>query len=319
MSDLPAPDLPGLSRFLTDRFGPRVHDVSPLGEGKWSRAFSFSADERSLVIRFGDHDEDFIKDRIAASWRQPGLPVPTFVETGAAFGTFYAVTERAEGRFLDHLSGDEVSRVVPSLFGVLDALRRVPVPEAAGFGLWNRDGVGRHSSWKDALLTVGTTRPRVEGWQERMKEWPECGRAYDQGAERLHLLADLVPSRRDVIHRDLVNRNVLVTDSTIASVFDWGSSMYGDHLYDVAWLTFCASYTSGFDRTDMHRRAQQHYVDQGFDPDDFDLRVSCYELHIGLGALIYQAFLGDRTHAQSLSSKVLASFVQGGRPVRLPL
>jgi hygromycin-B 4-O-kinase len=315
MSELPAPDLRRLSDFLTARFGPSVRDVGPLGEGKWSRAFSFNAGGRSLVVRFGNHDEDFLKDRIAASWQQPGLPVPTFVETGEAFDTFYAVTQRADGQFLDHLTRNEVTDVLPSLFGVLDALRRVPVTEP-GYGLWDRNGVGGHGSWKDALLTLETARPRVDGWRERIREWPECERAFDQGYARLQTLAELVPSRRVVIHRDLVNRNILVADAKVTSVFDWGSSMYGDHLYDIAWLTFSASYTSGFDRAQTHRLAQQHYVDQGVDADDFDLRVSCYELHIGLGALIYQAFLGDEDHARSLAGKVLSSFAQGGRTVR---
>lgn len=317
MSGLPAPDLRQIARFLTDRFGSSVRDVSPLGAGKWSRAFSFDTDEAQLVVRFGDHDEDFAKDRIAASWQQPGLPVPNFIDMGEVFGTFYAVTERAEGKFLDGLTRNEVAEVLPSLFRVLDALRRVPVPDAAGFGGWNRNGVGAHSSWKDALLTLETKRPRIDGWKRRLQELPECQQAFDQGAERLQLLAEHVPSRQDVIHRDLLNRNVLVADAKVTSVFDWGSSMYGDHLYDIAWLTFCASYTSGFDRSEIHRLARQHYVRDGIDPDEFDLRINCYEVHIGLGALIYRAFLGEEAHAQSLATKILASAIQEGRTVRL--
>jgi hygromycin-B 4-O-kinase len=277
-----------------------------LGAGKWSRAFSFETDDSSLVVRFGDHDEDFIKDRIAASWQQPGLPVPKFIDMGEALGTFYAITERAEGTFLDHLTTNEVANVMPSVFRVLDALRRVPVPEAAGFGGWNRDGVGEHNSWKDVLLTVESTRPRVEGWRRRLRQWPEFERAFYQGFERLQILAEHVPSRRDVIHRDLVNRNVLVTDANVTSVFDWGCSMYGDHLYDVAWLTFCAFYTSGFDRLETLRLARRHYVGEGFDPDDFDRRINCYELHIGLGALVYRVFLGDEPGAQPLAALILA-------------
>ena len=317
MSGLPAPDVRQISRFLTARFGSSVRDVSPLGAGKWSRAFSFDTDESRLVVRFGDHDEDFAKDRIAASWQQPGLPAPKFIEMGEAFGTFYAITERAEGKFLDHLTRNEVAEVLPSLLRVLDALRRVPVAEGAGFGVWNRNGVGEHSSWKDALLTVETKRPRIDGWRRRLREWPECEQAFDLGFGRLQILAERVPSRHDVIHRDLLNRNVLVTDANVTAVFDWGCSMYGDHLYDIAWLTFCASYTSGFDRLEIRRLARQHYVNEGFDPDDFDLRINCYELHIGLGALTYRAFLGDEGGAQSLATQILASSIQEGRTVRL--
>jgi hygromycin-B 4-O-kinase len=183
-----------------------------------------------MVVRFGDQDEDFTKDRIAASWQQPGLPVPKFIDMSEAFGTFYAITERAEGRFLDHLTRNEVAEVLPSLLRVLDAQRRVPVAQAAGFGGWNRNGVAEHSSWKDALLAVATERPRIAGWKRRLRGWPECEQAFDQGVERLQILAEHVPSRQDVIHSDLLNRTVLVTDAHVTSVFDWGCSMCGDHL-----------------------------------------------------------------------------------------
>jgi hygromycin-B 4-O-kinase len=317
MSGTPAPEVHQLARFLTDRFGSNVRDVRPLGAGKWSRAFAFDTDDSRLVLRLGDHEEDFAKDRIAASWQQPGLPVPGFLEMGEAFGAFYAVTERADGRFLDGLTRTEVNDVFPSVLRVLDALRRVQVPGSAGFGGWSRHGVGEHSSWKDALLTLETARPRIDGWKHRLQRWPQIQRAFDEGVEHLHVLTDQVPSRRDVIHRDLVNRNVLVAGAEVTSVFDWGCSMYGDHLYDVAWLTFCASYTTGFDRSDVHRRARAHYAAQGIAPDDFDLRINCYELHIGLGALIYRAFLGEEAHAQALAIKIQASSVPDGTTVRL--
>ena len=316
MTGPPAPDIRELPRFLTDRFGSSVRDVSPLGAGKWSRAFSFAVDDRRLVVRFGDHDEDFVKDRIAFSWQQPGLPVPVFIDLGEAFDTFYAVTERADGRFLDHLDRNEVARVLPSVLRLLDALRRVPVADGAGFGQWNRYGVGEHSSWRDALLTVESTRPQVDGWKHRLQKWPDCQQAFDLGFERLRLLADRMPSGRDVIHRDLVNRNVLVADASVTAVFDWGCSLYGDHLYDIAWLTFCASYTAGFDRVETHRVARRHHVEHGIDPDDFDQRVNCYELHIGLGALVYRAFLGDEVGTRSLAAQILAIAAEDGGRIR---
>jgi hygromycin-B 4-O-kinase len=306
MSAVPAPDLRQIAHFLTTRFGPGVHEVRPLGAGKWSRAFSFDTDV-ALVIRFGDHHEDFAKDRIAASWKQSGLPVPEFIEMGEAFDTFYAVTRRAEGAFLDRLTRADVVDVLPSLFRVLDAERRVPVPESAGFGVWDRHGVGEHGTWREALLAVETRRPNIAGWKRRLHEWPDCEKIVEQGLERLQILADRVPARHDVIHRDLVNRNVLVADGNVTSVFDWGSSIYGDHLYDIAWLAFCTAYTTGFVRSETLRLARQHHLDDGLDRDDFDQRIICYELHIGLGALTYRAFLGDEAGVRSFATQVAAS------------
>jgi len=307
VSELPAPDAGHIADFVTVRLGPGVRDVRPLGAGKWSRAFAFDTDDRPLVIRFGHYDEDFAKDRIAATWHQPGVPVPEFIEMGEAFGAFYAITKRADGTFLDQLTKNDAAAVLPSVFHVLDSLRRVPAPPASGFGLWNRNAIGEHSSWKDMLLTVETTRPSVDGWRRHLALWPDSEQTFDEGWARLQALAGRVPSRHDVIHRDWMNRNVLVTDAKVTAVFDWGSSMYGDHLYDVAWLTFCASYTVGFDRLDMLRTARRHFVGAGIDSADFDRRITCYELHIGLAALIYRASLGDEAGTQWLAAKIRES------------
>jgi hygromycin-B 4-O-kinase len=40
------------------------------------------------------------------------------------------------------------------------------------------------------------------------------------------------------VHGDMVNHNVLVQDPRITAVIDWGNALYGDWLYDAAWLIF---------------------------------------------------------------------------------
>lgn len=59
-----------------------------------------------------------------------------------------------------------------------------------------------------------------------------------QGYARLRELAQALPGERHTIHGDLLNRNVLVADLKITAVIDKGNALYGDWLYDVAWLIF---------------------------------------------------------------------------------
>ena len=56
------------------------------------------------------------------------------------------------------------------------------------------------------------------------------------GYARLRELVTGLPQDRHVIHGDLANRNVLINGATLTAVIDWGNAMYGDHLYDAAWL-----------------------------------------------------------------------------------
>jgi hypothetical protein len=48
----------------------------------------------------------------------------------------------------------------------------------------------------------------------------------------------IVPRNAISFHDDLINRNLLVDGDRISAFLDWGSSMYGDFLYDIAQLIF---------------------------------------------------------------------------------
>ena len=41
-------------------------------------------DDRAVVIRFGDHADDFCKDRVMAAHSCEALPIPAVIERGAA-------------------------------------------------------------------------------------------------------------------------------------------------------------------------------------------------------------------------------------------
>jgi hygromycin-B 4-O-kinase len=87
--------------------------------------------------------------------------------------------------------------------------------------------------------------------------------------------------------------NVLVADDRISAVFDWGCTLVGDFLYDVAWLTFWAPWYPGLGAIDLRKEALGHFETIGLDVADFDARLRAYEVHIGLGGQAYQA-LTDR-------------------------
>ncbi|MCA9870342.1 MAG: hypothetical protein KC487_08200, partial [Anaerolineae bacterium] len=66
--------------FLTQRYGAGISAVAPIGAGEWSQAFSFDRQGRGYVVRFGAHGDDFERDRFAARFSSPVLPVPQVVD-----------------------------------------------------------------------------------------------------------------------------------------------------------------------------------------------------------------------------------------------
>jgi hygromycin-B 4-O-kinase len=278
--------------FLAQRYAGRARDVAELGGGDWSAAFSFRLDGRDLVARFGQFGEDFARDQQAMALAGPDLPVPQVLETGRALGGAYAISGRCFGVFLETLDEARWRRLLPALLRGLDALRDAPAPTAGGLAA--PDGTG---SWREQLLAELEDRPgqRVSGWRTVLAGSAGLDSLFTAGERACHGLLPACPEIRHVLHRDLLNRNVLVTadGARLTAVFDWACYTVGDFLYEVAWFTFWAPWHAGLAALDFRSAIRRHYRAAGLDVPRFDERLRCYELHIGLTHLAYSAFTGD--------------------------
>ena len=295
------------ARFIAERYGlSAAAGVAELGGGDWSRAFSFCLDGRELVVRFGRHQEDFIKDQKAMAFARPELPIPTVLDVGEAPGVFYAVSERHFGVFLDTLDERGWRNLLPALLRGLDALREI---QPKGGVDWLDGSIGSPSGWRQWLVASLKDRPcgRVSGWRAALKERPNIDRVFVAGERALRSLLWACPEVRHVLHCDLLNRNVLVADdaSRLEAVFDWGCSIAGDFLYEVAWLTFWAPWYPALEAIDFRRVIGDHYQSIGLAVEQFDQRLSCYELHIGLGHIAYAAFTGRDDHQHAITRRTL--------------
>ncbi len=294
--------------FLTTHLGRAVGDVELVGEGAWSRCFAFTDDGRERVIRFGDYVDDFEKDRRAAAFASPALPVPEVWELGEANGCYFAISTRAYGEPLELLGEREWHAVLPGVFAALDALRAVDVSATSGFGGWDASGAAAGASWRDFLLSVDADTPqrRTYGWRQRLAESPVGDTPFAAGMRRLFELVDACPVERSVVHADLINRNVLVDAGRITAVFDWGCSFYGDFLYDLAWLEFWSPWHPSLAATDIRAEARRHYAAIGLDVADLDARLRCCLIHIGLDHQAYCAFTGELDELQAVTERTLA-------------
>jgi hygromycin-B 4-O-kinase len=115
-------------------------------------------------------------------------------------------------------------------------------------------------------------------------------------------VSDAVP--RSLIHADLINRNVLVDGGRIAGIFDWGCARFGDHLYDLAWFEFWASWYPRLDITLLRSALAARWVEAGYTPHDLDARLLACHLHIGLDHLAYNAHTGDRANLLATAARM---------------
>jgi hygromycin-B 4-O-kinase len=279
-------------RFVADHYGGRAADVRALGAGAWSLAYAFILDGHEAVIRLGQHVEDFRKDQVMAAHSCAALPVPAVLEIGSADDGYFAVSQRAHGDPLDGLDGPGMRAALPSLFAALDSLRDIDVSRTQGYGIWTPDRTGPSPNWAQALLAISEETPRVPGWRAALAASPVGAAPFDEGYARLRELAEGLPAERHVIHGDLVNRNVLVQDARITAVFDWGNALYGDWLYDAAWLIFWWPWFPQWQDIDITAELDAHWKQHGGMPPGLNRRLHACLLHIGLDAMAYNAYCG---------------------------
>lgn len=278
-------------RFLAARGGSEVADLAPIGRGEWSCAYAYRQGGRAWVIRFSATDEDFQKDRLAARFAAPALPIPAVAEVGEAEGRFYAIAERIYGTFLDELDAAQMRAALPSLLAMFDAMRRVDLSGTHGYGVWGADGNAPHVSWREALLNVGSDRPgtRIQGWRARLETSPIGMAAFDMAFARLQQLTPYLPEARHLVHSDLLNFNVLVDGEKISAVLDWGCAMYGDFLYDLAWFLFWQPWYAAWRKIDFLGEAAHHFAMIGLEVPHLEERLCACQTHIGLDSLAYNA------------------------------
>ena len=306
-------DAAAATDFLAGRYGDRASGVVEIGRGAWATAYGFMLDGAACVARFAAQPDDFAKDRIAASYTSPALPIPAILEIGEAPGGFYAISERAYGAHLDTLDEAGMRAVLPSLFAAHDAMRLADVSHTAGYGGWDGSGNAPRATWQQALLTLpgDAASSRIHGWRDRMAAYPEARSVFDEGFDCLRGLVGVCPSSRHLAHSDPLNRNILVANGMITAVLDWGCAMYGDFLYDLAHMTFSTCWFPAWRGIDFAGEAERHFDAIGLAVPAMRQRVRCYEIHIGLDALAYNAFCQRPAELLDLLASRTAESVRG--------
>lgn len=295
-------ELHPVANFIHQHF-PDAAEASPLAAGMFSQAWAFSADGRDYVLRLNPFGEDFAKDEYACTkFTSPNLPIPRLSARGRYDETLhYAVTDRCPGVPMSRLPDAGLPPLLPDLFAKLDAIHALDARRNTGWGLTDAAFNGRFPSWEAYLRTFYN--------QKFDYDWPAlfAGGILEERLFReleAEMISRLPACRgyRAVVHGDYGFDNVMC-DGRVTGVLDWAEARIGDPLYDVANLDYWSRLPLG----DMWR---EH---AGDDTPDFEARMVCYLLHIGLGSMVISAHLRDERDYRRVRDRTVSALSPGRR------
>ena len=307
MSQKPDISLQDTTRFLQEKFGSQISELTLLSGGEWSQAYSFIHQDRKYVLRWCNSSETFEKDAFASSFNSEAMLIPKIIYEGMKYDKYFAISEFAQGKFIETLIPIELEKTLPSLFNLFDALRNADLSKSTRYGGWDKSGIGGHKSWKEYLLDVKNDHndALTHGWYTSLANSTLGTNIFDQLYSRLLSLVDQCPEVRELIHADLLNYNLLVSDNKISAVIDWQCSLFGDSLYDIAWFTFYAPWYPQLEAVQLCQKAIAHFESIATNTLNLKTRLLCYHLHIGLGSIAYNTFKKDWKAAQEVAEYTL--------------
>ncbi len=264
--------------------------ITTLRSGTWSSAVGVETASGPMVIRFSATCDDFRADQLASTFATTDLPIPRVLGIGQLGERWWCVSERMPGRHLDELDASGVELVLPSLAAMLRTMQAVSAEGTHGYGGWDEMGNGRFASFAEQLLDVAHDKPdeRGGGWSIRLRPHSHAQSVFDAGMTELRRLAAFVPDVRQLIHQDTINFNVTVFDDRVSGIFDWGCVMWGDALYDLAWLRFWNPWYPQWSSVHLPEQLEEMV---GIHGENANERMRCYLLNIGLGHIRYNAFI----------------------------
>ncbi len=288
----PPPSEDEISELVQQELGDDVIALETLRSGAWSSAVAVSTPSGHYIVRFAATPDDFYCDAHASQYASDDLPIPRFHGIGQLDKRFWCISDRMVGVHLDELSNEQWKQTLPSVARMLIAMREVDTSGTFGYGGWDRNGNGTFASFADQLLDVGNDVPgsRGGGWRPYLDQHEFARRVFDDGLVKLREHCRFLSVERHLIHEDTLNYNVVVHNNRISGVFDWGTAMWGDAIYDLAWFRFWNPWYPQWAELDIPGYLEREVGVNGAHRDE---RMHCCLLHIGLMHIRYFAFLGN--------------------------
>lgn len=272
--------------FLQKKIDPGITSLEFLKGGEMSQAFAYALKDKQYVIRINSEDYSFKKDKYAyENYNSPQILIPKIVSIGTYNHNLkYCISEKIHGNTLD--SGkDENRQYLVQLFNTILQIQNIKL-SLGNYGWWDEKGNANFKTWKDYILHKKDDI--YSNWDELEKTTFLEKSIVDAAYSLIENLLEYVPEERVLVHADMGYDNVFFENGKVSGVIDWGESLYGDGLCDIAFLHFWSS------SVDISNEFKVFAGNSGRIYENYEERMKCYMLFLGVGAIGFFAKSGQK-------------------------
>lgn len=266
---------------LFKRSNHEIVKIDPINFGMTAQAFDCHKKGKNLIFKISDNKRNLLKEQYAyENFNSSVIPVPKFISFGEiAPNLFYAVTEKVKGENFHEIDTEQKrNRVLPQIAKTLDQIHNISIEKNKGFGVWNAEGFAPHKSWREFILSIKNSNKY--NWKKMINEKGMDRKLVEKVVAEIDHLSQYCSETRHLIHGDFGGGNLIWDGSQITGVIDWAHSKYGDFLYDIAWMEFFSVSSDG--KIDYQNFFKKHYEKIDKKIENYEKRMKCYKLHIGL-------------------------------------
>ena len=286
---------------LKDNFSSNISNLEKITGGEGSQAYSFKVKKKEYIIRINKHyDLGFKKDEYAyKNYSKENIPIPKIYKIGKINNEYhFCVSQKADGNVLNAISSIDLEKLDDELFEILDKIHAIDISETIGYGKWNTNNQGDSKSWREKILSADeNTKETVE--KPSLFESSFLEKDYwDKIYSCMIKLLSYCSEERYLIHGDYSFDNILSDGNRITAVIDWEQSMYGDFLFDVAWLSIWSK------KIDYEKLYLERCNKKNLKTKNTRERILCYKLYIGLQSLSFYAYSNQEDKYNGLKETI---------------
>lgn len=288
--------------LLEELFKDPIKQIEEAPTGKIKKVYFFEHKNKAYVIRFSMDDKEFKFEKyLQETFEDEDFPIAKLLYMGAFKNLYYAISEKIEGVAINELNEKELKSVMPSIMEALTKLHSIDVIDTEGYGWLDSKRNGSFNTFTEFLKGFFSSDQDVfwKGWYDLFESSFLDYGLFNVLYEKMMELSPYCEGRRYLTHTDFHYNNLIINNSKISGIIDWGGVSYLDFSFDLARLIM------EFPDYNLLSDFYDFYKEHNIDTSNFNERFLCAALCHSLDGMRFWAKQGSHEAYKSILENIL--------------